>query len=74
MTEGPQDRDTLPREPVVEDRGDGRSPSIAEAADDVAATVLRDRERPQDVEAVRIPDAPDDPADPPVTDGPVNSA
>ena len=32
------------REPVVEDRGDGDSPTIEQADDDVAAAVLRDQE------------------------------
>ena len=59
------------REPVLEDRGGGDSPTIAEAADDVAQTVLRDRDLP---DLTDVPEAPDDPSDPPVADGPVNSA
>lgn len=45
MSAGPKDDDAAPREPVVEDRGGGESPTIAQAADDVARTVLRDQER-----------------------------
>ena len=68
MSAGPRDD---AREPVLEDRAGGESPTIAEAADDVARTVLRDRDLPADAD---VPEAPDDPSDPPVADGPVNSA
>ncbi|WP_155855943.1 hypothetical protein [Cellulomonas sp. URHD0024] len=64
-------------EPVVEDRHDP-SPSIANAADDVAEAVLSRPERlvdPRDERSDRqVPVAPADPSDPPVADGPVNSA
>ncbi|WP_028047884.1 hypothetical protein [Cellulomonas sp. URHE0023] len=65
MTEPGRHDQGVPPEPVVEDRRGDASPSIAQADDDVAEMVLG---------RAPVADAPDDPTDPPVNDGPVNSA
>lgn len=62
MTAGQQRDENRPPEPLVEERGDGPSPTIAQAGDDVAELVVGDRRAHAD---------PDD--DRPITDEPADA-
>ena len=48
MTAGAQDHENRPPEPLVEERGGGPSPTIAQAGEEVAALVVGDRSAPAD--------------------------
>jgi len=52
MSAGPRGDDDH-QEPVIEERGDGASPTIAQAGDDVAQLVLGDRKLPPEPDGSR---------------------
>lgn len=43
MTAEPHDHENQPPEPLIEERGDGASPTIAQAGDDIAELIVGDR-------------------------------